>query len=40
VKDLLRKQMVPERQEKLKQEFLDQARKDVGYREVPATPAH
>jgi hypothetical protein len=34
VKDSVRKQMIPERQEKLKQEFLDQAKKEVGYREV------
>jgi len=38
VKEAIRKQMVPERQEKLKQEFLDQARKEVGYREVSAPP--
>jgi hypothetical protein len=39
VKDTVRKQMLPERQEKLKQEFMDQAKKEVGYREVSGTPA-
>ena len=34
VKDSVRKQMIPERQEKLKQEFMDQAKQEVGYREV------
>ena len=38
VKDSIRKQMVPERQEKLKQAFLDQARKEMRYREVSAPP--
>ena len=48
VKDTVRKQMIPERQEKLKQEFMDQTKKEVGFREAsgvldspekpPATP--
>jgi len=38
VKDTVRKQMIPERQEKLKQEVMDQAKKDVGYREVSGLP--
>ena len=39
VKDSIRKQMIPERQEKVKQEFMDQVKKDVGYREVSGVPA-
>jgi len=39
VKDSVRKQMIPERQEKLKLEFMDQVKKDEGYREVSGVPA-
>ena len=39
VKDSVRKQMIPERQEKLKKEFLDQAKKEVDFREISGTPA-
>jgi parvulin-like peptidyl-prolyl isomerase len=39
VKDSVRKQMIPERQAKLKQEFLEQAKQEVGYREVSGGPA-
>ena len=35
VKDTVRKQMIPERREKLQKEFLEQARKDVGFLEEP-----
>ena len=35
VKDSIRKQMVPERREKLTKAYLEQVRKDVGFREVP-----
>jgi hypothetical protein len=39
VKDAVRKQMIPERQEKLKQEFLEQAKREVRFREVSGTSA-
>ncbi|MDR3669344.1 MAG: peptidylprolyl isomerase [Holophaga sp.] len=40
LKDGIRRQMVPERREKLTREFMDQARKDLGFREVvPPAPA-
>lgn len=39
VKDSVRKQMIPERQAKLKQEFLEQAKQEVRYREVSGGPA-
>ena len=38
VKDRVRKQMIPERQEKLKKEFMDQTKKEVGFREVSGVP--
>jgi len=34
VKDSIRKQMAPERKEKLTREYLEQAKKDVGYRDA------
>jgi hypothetical protein len=37
VKDSIRKQMIPERQEKLKKEFLEQTKKEVGFSEVTGT---
>jgi foldase protein PrsA len=40
VKDSIRKQMAPERREKLTKEYMDQTRKEVGFREVAeAQPA-
>ena len=41
LKDTLRKQLAPERKEKFTKEFLDQAKKDVGFREAAgaASPA-
>jgi len=40
VKDTIRKQMAPERREKLTREFMEQAKQDVGFREVAqAAPA-
>jgi hypothetical protein len=36
VKDSIRKQMVPERKERLTKEFMEQAKQDVGFREAPA----
>ena len=39
VKDAIRKQMVPERREKLTKAYLEQVRKDVGFREVPGPAA-
>jgi parvulin-like peptidyl-prolyl isomerase len=38
VKDSVRQQMIPERQAKLKQEFLEQAKKEVGYQEGQGGP--
>ena len=35
VKETVRKQLVPERRDKLTKEFLEQAKKDVGFREAP-----
>ena len=39
VKDAIRKQMVPERREKLTKAYLERIRKDVGFREVPEAAA-
>jgi hypothetical protein len=39
VKDQVRRQMIPERREKMTQDFLEAARKDVAFREVPEAPA-
>ena len=40
LKDAIRKQVVPERREKLTREYMEQVRKDLGYREAAeATPA-
>jgi hypothetical protein len=40
VKDTVRKQMIPERREKLNKDFLEQVRKEVAFREAPeAKPA-
>ncbi len=39
VKDSIRKQMVPERREKLTKEFMEQAKLAVGFREVPGPKA-
>ena len=38
VKDMVKKQMIPERREKLTKEYIDEARKEVKFREVPAAP--
>ena len=39
LKDSIRKQMGPERREKLTREFIEQAKKDVGFKEAQAAPA-
>ena len=39
VKDAVRKQMIPERREKLNKDFLEQAKKDVGYKDAPGAQA-
>jgi len=39
LKDSIRKQMVPERREKMTREFIDQAKQELGYREVPPATA-
>jgi hypothetical protein len=39
LKDTLRKQMVPERKERLTREFLDKAKEEVGFKEIPPPQA-
>ena len=36
VKDQVRRQMIPERREKMQKEFMEQVKKEVGFREAPA----
>ena len=38
VKDNIRKQMIPERKDKLNKEFLEKVKQEVGFREPPPAP--